>query len=169
VDAPAGFEEFVRDTSRGLLRTAWLLCGEWPAAEDLVQSALAATWTHWAGVTRRDAPEVYARRVILTTYLRGQRRRWTGELASDELPESTTRDDFADSDRREALLRALRTLPARQRAVITLRYFSDLTERDTAAAMGCSVGTVKSHSAKAIARLRETSMLSNLLGEGVRE
>jgi RNA polymerase sigma-70 factor (sigma-E family) len=169
VETPVGFEEFVREQSRALLRTAWLLTGNWAEAEDLVQSALAATWTHWPSITRYDAPQVYTRRVIVTTFLRWRRRRWVDELATLDLPERPSADDaFARSDKRESLLDALRILPPRQRAAITLRYFADLSERDTARTLGCSAGAVKSHCSKAIARLRDTPLLAGLLDEEVR-
>lgn len=168
MDTPAGFDDFVRAQSRALLRAAWLLTGDWAAAEDLVQSALAAAWAHWSSVTRRDAPEVYVRRVIVTTFLRNRRRRWTGEVSHADLPEiESIEDAYARSDQRTVLVQALGALPARQRAVIVLRFFADLSERDTAAALGCSVGAVKSHSAKAITRLRATPVLSGALSEEV--
>jgi len=168
VEAPAGFEEFVRTQSRGLLRAAWLLTGDWASAEDLVQSALAATWPRWSALTRPDAPEVYVRRVIVTTFLRGRRRRWTGEVSHAELPEIELGvDAYVRADQRAVLVQALAELPARQRAVIVLRFFGDLSERETAAALGCSVGAVKSHTAKAISRLRHTPALASELNEEV--
>lgn len=170
MDAPRGFKEFVRTQSRGLLRTSWLLTGDWASAEDLLQGALAATWLHWSSLARPDAPQAYVRRVILTSFLRSRRRRWVGEVPTAELPELPTSDDsYRRSDQRQVLLQALRTLPARQRAVIALRFFADLSERDTAAAMGCSVGAVKSHTSKAVARLRQSELLSEVLSQEVPE
>lgn len=170
MEAPAGFEEFVRTQSRVLLRACWLLTGDWASAEDLLQGALAATWLHWSGLSRPDAPQAYVRRVMLTSYLRSRRRRWTGEVATDDLPDRPNRhDDLAGSEDRLILIEALQTLPPRQRAVIALRFFVDLSERDTAAAMGCSVGAVKSHTARAIARLRRTDLLSEAMTQEVTE
>ena len=79
------FGSFVRTHTRELQRTAWLLTGDWHSAQDLVQTALVSSWRRWDTIT--DAPVAYVRRVLLTTYLRGRRRRWTGEIATGELPE----------------------------------------------------------------------------------
>lgn len=160
------FDDFVRAQSRGLLRAAWLLSGDWAAAEDLVQTALAATWRHWAAITRTDAPQVYTRRILLTTFLSGKRRRWSGEVATEHPPERADPDEFGAIDLRSTLITAMQSLPPRQRAVVTMRYFADLTEKETAEALGCSVGTVKSQSSKALARLRHSDVLSGLVADG---
>jgi RNA polymerase sigma-70 factor (sigma-E family) len=163
---PDGFRDFVQARSRALLRAGWLLTGDWPAAEDLVQTALAAAWARWAAV--RDAPEPYVRKIMVNTFLRWRQRRWTGEIATGRLPEPQASGDvFAQVDARQALLAALDRLPPRQRAVVVLRYFADQTEAQTAAAMGCSVGAVKSHAAKALARLRDAPGLAELMTGGV--
>jgi RNA polymerase sigma-70 factor (sigma-E family) len=168
VTEPDGFREFVQFHSRSLLRTAWLLTGQWASAEDLVQSALVKVWPRWSAINRQDAPEVYVRRVLVTTFLGWRRRRWSRELVVSSLPErSTGYETFDQSDLRESLRVALQTLPPRQRAVITLRYFIDLTESQTASTLGCSVGTVKSHAAKALASLRQAPGLNELLSEGI--
>jgi RNA polymerase sigma-70 factor (sigma-E family) len=168
LDEPAGFREFVQDHSRALLRTAWLLTGDWASAEDLVQSALAKTWPKWSAITRVDAPQVYVRRVLVTTFLGWRRLRSSTELVVGAVPERAVEDpDFALSDLRHSLRAAMLSLPPRQRAVITLRYFSDLTERQTAEVLGCSVGAVKSHASKAIARLREQPALAELYSEEI--
>jgi RNA polymerase sigma-70 factor (sigma-E family) len=141
VGEPVGFREFVQVHSRGLLRTAWLLTGEWASAEDLVQTALAKTWPRWSAITRQDAPEVYVRRVLVTTFLSWRRRRSSQELLVDSMPERAVgQEAFTGSDLRESLRAAMRTLPPRQRAVIVLRYFNDLTESQTATVLGCSPG-----------------------------
>jgi RNA polymerase sigma-70 factor (sigma-E family) len=165
VDEPVGFREFVDAHSRALLRAAWLLTGEWAAAEDLVQTALAAAWPKWATIT--TSPEAYVRRVMTTTYLRWQRRRWTGEIATASPPDGSALDAADAVAARRVLLDALGALPRQQRAAIVLRYFADLSEADTAAAMGCSVGAVKSHTSRAIARLRETPSVADILTGGV--
>jgi RNA polymerase sigma factor (sigma-70 family) len=127
-------------------------------------------WTKWASLATGDAPTAYVRRIIFTSYLRSRERRWVGEVAHADLPDSGGEaDPYAHSDDRHAMLGALRYLPPRQRTVIALRYLDDLSERDAAAALGCSIGAIKSHSAKAIAHLRKTSLLNDLLGEGARE
>src|SRR5450631_4243205 len=122
VDEPDGFRDFVASRSRPLLRSAWLLTGDWALAEDLVQTALASTWMRWPRIVRRDAPELYVRRVMVSTYLSWTRRRWRGELPPREIPEVlATGDVMADADLRESLRLELDRLPRRQRAVLVLR------------------------------------------------
>jgi RNA polymerase sigma-70 factor (sigma-E family) len=140
-----------------MLRTAWLLTGgDWALAEDLAQTALSEVWRHWPRVSVMDAPEAYAHRTMINTFLSWRRRRWTGEISTErfDFAPSTT-GGFAAVDTRETLRYALRQLTAKQRAVITLRYFEDRSEADTAAILGCSLGTVKSQTSKAIAKLRK--------------
>jgi RNA polymerase sigma-70 factor (sigma-E family) len=164
VEEPDGFREFVASRSRPLLRSAWLLTGDWALAEDLVQTSLATAWQRWGRIVRRDAPELYVRRVMVSTYLSWTRRRWRGELPARELPEVVAAADvMADADLRESVRIELARLPARQRAVLVLRYFDDLTEVATAEILGCSVGTVKSQAFKALARLRESPTIGVLL------
>jgi RNA polymerase sigma-70 factor (sigma-E family) len=163
---PDGFRDFVQARSGALLRSGWLLTGDWPSAEDLVQTALAAAWPRWASL--QDAPESYVRKIMVNTFLRWRQRRWTGEIATGRLPDNQMYGDvFAQVDARQSLLAALGRLPARQRAVVVLRYFADQSEAQTAAAMGCSVGAVKSHAAKALARLRDAPGLAELMTGGV--
>ncbi|HVA59089.1 MAG TPA: SigE family RNA polymerase sigma factor [Mycobacteriales bacterium] len=152
---PDGFRDFVAARSRSLLRTAWLLTGDWPTAEDLVQTALAKTWLRWGSIRRREDPAAYVRRAMVNTYSTWWRRRWTGEIPTAAPPEGRVRDDpFAAVDTRGSLLAALEQLPRRQRAVVVLRFYDDFTEAQVAAMLGCSVGTVKSQTAKALAKLR---------------
>ena len=161
---PEGFREFVQARSNALLRSGWLLTGDWPSAEDLVQTALAAAWPRWTSLRRQDAPELYVRKIMVNTFLRWRQRRWNGEIATGRLPELAAYGDvFAQIDARQALLAALDRLPAKQRAVVVLRYFADQTESQTAVTMGCSVGTVKAHAAKALARLRDAPGLAELM------
>lgn len=170
VQEPDGFREFVAARSPALVRSAWLLTGNEAEAQDLVQAALAKTWVRWPRLARQDAPEAYVRRVMVSTFLSWTRRRSRGELAVAALPErSDPRDPFAEADVRRAVRAALRTLPPRQRAVVALRYVDDLTEAQTAEALGCSVGTVKSQCAKALARLRGSPALHGMWGEGARD
>jgi RNA polymerase sigma-70 factor (sigma-E family) len=160
VREPAGFGEFVAARSPALLRAAWLLTGDGAAAQDLVQVALVRTWQRWAGLERVESAESYVRRVLVTTYITWWRRRWRAEVATPTVPERPAAGDaFAAVDLRDAVRSALDELPRRQRAVIVLRYFEDLTEAQTAAALGCSVGTVKSQASKALARLRRHDWL----------
>lgn len=155
VDAPVVFDEFVLARSSGLLRTAYLLTHDHALAEDLLQTALAKAWFAWE---RIDQHEAYVRRILVTTYATWWRRRWNGEHPTDELPEAGGSPDPTDpSDavgQRHDLWSAMERLPRRQRAVVVLRYFEDLTEAQTARVLGCSVGTVKSQASKAFAKLR---------------
>jgi RNA polymerase sigma-70 factor (sigma-E family) len=169
VREPAGFAEFVAARSPALLRAAWLLTGDGAAAQDLVQAALIRTWSRWAALERVENAESYVRRVMATTYVTWWRRRWRAEVSTGVLPDRPTAGDaFAVADLRDAVRSALDELPRRQRAVIVLRYFEDLTEAQTAAALGCSVGTVKSQTAKALARLRRHDWLDTGSSEGAK-
>jgi len=168
VDAPEGFGAFVTERSPALVRSAWLLTGNEATAQDLVQTALASTWVRWDRVVRQEAPEGYVRRVMVTTYLSWRRRRWHGELPTGAVPErAAARDPYGEAELRATVRAALDELPRRQRAVVVLRYFDDLTEVQTAQMLGCSVGTVKSQSAKALAKLRASAHLSAIWGEEV--
>lgn len=165
---PEGFREFVAARSAALVRSAWLLTGDEADAQDLVQTALAKTWSRWSRVVRKDAPEAYVRRVMLSTFLTWRRRRWRSEVSVAAVPERANPVDvFADADLRRLVQVALCGLPPRQRAVVVLRFFDDLTEAQTAQMLGCSVGTVKSQAAKALAKLREGDLLRGTLDEEV--
>jgi RNA polymerase sigma-70 factor (sigma-E family) len=143
------FERFVETSGRRLLTTAGLLTRERQLAEDLLQTTLLKTWSAWPRIT--TSPEAYARRTMVNTYVSWWRRRWNAEESTDELPEppAVQPDREGELDLRSALAR----LPRRQRAVLVLRYFEDLTERQVAELMGVSVGTVKSQTSKALAKL----------------
>ena len=154
-EEPPGFRDYVAARQRALLRTARMLTGDEQLAEDLVQTTLERVWPHWQRVTRDRDPDAYVRRVMVNTYSSWWRRKWRGEQPTSDLPEITTPDDdFARADLTDALRRLLPTLTPRQRAVLVLRYYEDLTETATAEVLGCSVGTVKSQTSKALARLR---------------
>jgi RNA polymerase sigma-70 factor (sigma-E family) len=148
------FDEFVVTRSSRLLRTAFLLTRDWALAEDLLQTALAKSWFAWGRLD--DDPEPYVRKVLINTYASWWRRRWRGETPSESLPEAPAHgpDPTAQIDDRDQLWQALGRLPRRQQAVVVLRYFEDLTEAQTADALGVSTGTVKSQTSKALARLR---------------
>ncbi len=159
--AGIGFEEFVAARSPALLRTAWLLTGDDGLAEDLVQTALAKAWPRWTTVAHDD-PEAYVRAIVANTYATWWRRKWRGEVPTEALPDRSGGDPFAAVDVRESVRRALAGLTRGQRAVVVLRHFDDLTEAQTAAALGISVGTVKSQNARAMAALRTSPHLVGL-------
>lgn len=155
------FAEFVVVRSPRLLRTAYLLTRDWALAEDLLQTSLVKAWGAWK---RIDAdPEPYVRRILVNTYASWWRRRWRAEQPTGELPESAMADHHAAVDSRDEVWQALGRLPRKQRAVLVLRYFEDLTEAETADLLGVAVGTVKSQTAKALAKLR---LDESLLPEG---
>ncbi|NRQ30505.1 SigE family RNA polymerase sigma factor [Nonomuraea sp. NN258] len=149
----ADFERYVEQRSARLLRTAYLLCRDWATAEDLTQTALARAWLAWRRVGANPDPYVY--RILTNTHASWWRRRWRNEVATGELPETACDGDTAaEIGTREALRAALAALPAKQRAVIVLRYFADLPDEEISAIVGCSVATVRSQASRALAKLR---------------
>jgi RNA polymerase sigma-70 factor (sigma-E family) len=160
----AAFVEFVAARYTHLCRTAFLLCGDWGYAEDIVQVTLARVFrtTRRGGVEHLDA---YTRAALLNTATSWWRRRWRGETPSDAPPEQAAPAAYEQVELRAALLDALGRLPAPQRAVLVLRYFEDMTEAETAAVLGCSVGTVKSRTARALHRMREHGFVAD--GEAI--
>ena len=153
------FTEFVHATWPGLYRTAYLMLGDHQLAEDLVQTALAKTYASWRKVQEPAAAPAYARVVLANTAASWFRRRsWRNEHPTEQLPEGSS---YADPSTRPAVVDALRTLAPRQRAVVVLRYYDDLSVREVAIALGISEGTVKSQTSDALARLR------TLLGDAV--
>lgn len=164
-DADAeGFAEFVVARERALQRTAWLLTGDWALAEDLVQTALVRSWPRWERIRRRDNPEIYVRKVMVNTWLTWSRRKWRREKAFASLPDRPAPGDHAaETSVRIAVRQALAGLTQRQRAVLVLRIFDDMSEADVARALNLAVGTVKSTTAQALAKLRRDPWLSDVM------
>ncbi len=160
-DDEAEFESFVEASGHRLLRTAYLLVGDRQAAEDLLQTALERTARRWTRIS--GVPEAYARTTIanLATDRWRRRRARPAEVFIDP-PDGVGLDFATDIVVRDALIHALNELTRRQRAVLVLRYFDDLTEPETAATLGISVGTVKSCASRALDRLREIVTLQDL-------
>jgi RNA polymerase sigma-70 factor (sigma-E family) len=131
---------------------AYLLTRDWAEAEDLLQTALMKAWFAWSKID--GEPDAYVRRIIATTFVSWRRRRWTGEISRGDMPESAAPDAMGVVEDRHGLWPALGRLPKRQRAVIVLRYFEDLTEAQVATTLGITIGTVKSQTSKALAALR---------------
>ncbi|EDY64376.2 RNA polymerase sigma-70 factor (sigma-E family) [Streptomyces pristinaespiralis] len=149
------FEEFVAARGPRLLRVAWLLTGDAHLAEDLLQTVLARVWPKWHRIAG-DRPEAYVRKALVHTHASWWRRRWRGEVPHGVLPDRAGETDaYEGVDLEQSLAAAVRRLPVRQRAVVVLRYFEDLSVEDTAAALGCAPGTVKSQAAKALRTLRD--------------
>jgi RNA polymerase sigma-70 factor (sigma-E family) len=149
------FHDFVVGQWHALLRTAYLLTGDRGDAEDLVQSALVRVHRNWHRIERRDAPAVYVRRVLVNLNASIWRRRSRlREQPTDVLPERAGGDTADVHAQRDELRRACLRLPPRQRAVLVLRYFEDLSEADSAATLGISVGAVKSQTSRGLDKLR---------------
>jgi RNA polymerase sigma-70 factor (sigma-E family) len=145
------FDDFVIGRSSALLRTAILLTGDRHDAEDLVQTALLRVARYWSRAL--DNPEAYTRRVLVNlAYDRSRHRKRRPERLGPP-PDSTATDDYAEE--RDDLLQLLRQLPERQRATVVLRFWEDLSVAETAQLLGCTEGTVKSTTSKALAHLRE--------------
>lgn len=148
------FRDFVRARASALSRAAYLLTGDHHLAQDLVQSALAATYQHWSRI-HAGSPEAYVRRAMYHAHLSWSRKRRPAEVAqADEAVAWAGGDEAEAAATRLTVVAALRVLAPRQRAVIVLRYYEDLTEVQTAAVLGCSVGTVKRLHFDALAGLR---------------
>jgi RNA polymerase sigma-70 factor (sigma-E family) len=154
------YDAFVVARWARLLRVAFLLTADWAAAEDLLQNALVKAWFAWRRI--EGDPEPYVRRIVVRSFLSARRRRWRAEVPFDTVPDRPTAGDPAgDVVDRDALWRALARLPARQRAIVVLRYFEDLSERQIAEVLGVRAGTVKSQASKALAHLRLDESLRN--------
>jgi RNA polymerase sigma-70 factor (sigma-E family) len=158
------FAQFIAARQRSLQRTAWWLTGDWGLAEDLVQTALARSWPKWERVQRLDDPEIYVRRVMVNVWASWSHRRWRGEKATESMPEDQIQGDMAAEVAVRLTVRAaLESLTARQRAMVVLRIFDDLSEAQVANVMGCAVGTVKSTMSQALARLRDNAQMTEFM------
>jgi RNA polymerase sigma-70 factor (sigma-E family) len=167
------FREFMRGRWPAMVRLAYGLTGDQGHAEDVAQAAFARAYASWARVARTGDPDAYVRRIVINENLSRFRKRRVAESLVDEVPDRPGRpgqraadaadpaDALSDSS---ALLNALRRLGPRQRAVIVLRFWMDMSEAETAAALNCSVGTVKSQASRALAALRGSAALAALRG-----
>src|SRR5262245_36214783 len=164
MDVDESFVEFVSARWRRLYRFAYLLTADANSAEDLLQTAMEKTYARWAKVRRMEQPEAYVRRSMVNALTSARRRPgWHLEWSRDVLPEP--RDPASDDDfvvDRAMLWPLVCALPARQRAVVVLRYYEDLTTAETAEMLGCAVGTVKSHSHDAMQTTGEDTNLGLL-------
>ena len=163
-EARERFREYAVAAQPHLRRSAYLLCGDWHTAEDLVQTTFGKLYRSWPKVQRADSVDAYARTVLFRAFLDlKQKDRRTVSL--DDAPEPVARAD--DPALRLAVRSALDTLPPRARAVVVLRFWEDLTVEQTADALGVSTGTVKSQTSRAIALLRQ--LLGSAVGELVHD
>lgn len=156
MSASGSFDEFARAEHARLVQYAFLLTGDSDVAQDLAQETLVRALVKWRHVHASNSPGAYARRIMLSLFLQGRRRRWRGEIATGVAADGVTAAAAAADqvDDRDLIVRLLRRLPPRQRAAVLLRHYEERSEAETAAAMGCSVGTVKSLTSRGIAALR---------------
>ena len=168
----AAFIEFAEAARPRLRSTAYLMCGDWHLASDHVQEGLIRVYVAWPRLTRQGGELGYARKAVVSAFLDSRRKRSSREVPSQADVSTPSREDVASSvTARAALLAALRRLPERQRACVVLRYFEDLDVAETAATLGCSQGTVKSQTSKALGSLRsmfDDSPFGELVTEGAR-
>jgi RNA polymerase sigma-70 factor (sigma-E family) len=153
----ATFEEFVLARGEALLRFAVMLCADRGRAEDLVQSVLARAYPRWTRILTMERPESYVKTMLVHEHLRWWRRRSSTEVpvAEPDDPNSPViADAAAEYARRDAAWALLGRLPRRQRAVLVLRYYEDLSDAEIATILGCTQPTVRSQAARALAALR---------------
>ena len=156
------FREFMHARWPSMVRLAYGLTGDLGHAEDVAQAAFARAYASWARVRRTDDPDAYVRKIVVNENRnRFRKRRVAEKLTGSVLIDVAWTDATGEYDERSALIAALQRLGPRQRAVIVLRYWMDLTEHETAAALNCSVGTVKSQASRALATLRESIELGD--------
>jgi RNA polymerase sigma-70 factor (sigma-E family) len=162
-DRDAAFTEYFAARSGTMRSTAFLLCGDWHRVEDLVQTAFTKLYLHWNRVTRHESLDPYVRQVLIRTYIDDGRKAWwrreQPQAATEDVPSAPV-----PSEDRVMLVRALAEVPARQRAVLVLRYWEDLSVEETAAALRCSTGTVKSQAARGLTTLR--NLISHPVAKG---
>jgi RNA polymerase sigma-70 factor (sigma-E family) len=153
------FDRFMRGRWAAMVRLAYALSGDAGHAEDLAQAAFARAYASWGRVRRAGDPDAYVRRIVINEHRGRFRKHRVAEELRGDLAETIGGEHLGGQQQgpaeRQALLDALRALGPRQRAVIVLRYWLDLSEAETAAALGCSVGTVKSQASRALATLRK--------------
>ena len=148
------FTDYVGARSGWLRRIAFLLCQDWDHSDDLVQAAFTSLYVHWARIRGADHLDAYTRTILVRVYLGEQRSGWARKVTlAAWLPEEMS--EVTDQDAAMDVRAALTVLPPRQRATIVLRYYCDLNIDQTATALGCSVGTVKSQTSKGLVALRQ--------------
>ncbi|WP_182524482.1 SigE family RNA polymerase sigma factor [Nocardioides dongkuii] len=151
----AAFTEFAAGARRRLRSTAYLLCGDWDRASDHVQEGLVRVYVAWPRLVKQGGELGYARKAVVSAFLDASRRRSSREVPVEPDPSRASTEDVASAVAdRAALMAALARLPERQRACVVLRYFEELDVRETALALGCSEGTVKSQTSRGLGSLR---------------
>ena len=163
-------EQFVAFASAALIdlrRTAYLICGDWHRADDVAQEALIRIYSAWSRIERTTGLMPYARRTVIRLLIDHARRPWRREFAGAAAEPPPVADETDAVDSRIVLLRALAQLPPRRRACVVLRYLDDLSVAETAAALGCGEGTVKSQTSRGIDELRSVLQASGFTGLGL--
>jgi RNA polymerase sigma-70 factor (sigma-E family) len=156
VQREVGFAGFVRENTPALLRTAYLLTGNAQQAEELVQDTLVRLYPKWDRVERADVPMAYVRRSLTNGYINQARRAARREVSYADVPERPNPfDPFDRLADRDQIWAGLHHLSERQRAALVLRFFEDMSDEESAAALGCRVGTVRSLISRGLAALRE--------------
>jgi RNA polymerase sigma-70 factor (sigma-E family) len=154
----AQFRELARTKALQMRRVAYLLCGDWHLAEDLVQTAMAKMYRAWPRIRRRETVDQLFRTVLLRCWIDESRRPWRRTEQRDgvvpDVVDHTTDPAFGVESRNDVLVRALRDLPPRQRAVVVLRYVEGLSVAEVAVALKCSEGNVKSQASRGLETLR---------------
>ncbi|WP_432190689.1 SigE family RNA polymerase sigma factor [Streptomyces sp. Tue6028] len=163
------FEHYAAARWSSLCRTAFMLTGDRHEAEDLVQTTLAKVYTGWSRVRHLDEPDAYVRRALINNNLSRHRKRRVVQLLTSSLPERVNGAGLSHLEQRSDLLDALATLPLRQRAVVVLRYWEDLSEHQVAEVLGCSVGNVKSQASRGLSKLRRHPALTGYATDSTRE
>ncbi len=154
-EVDAEYADFVEARLGRLHKTAYLMCGDPHHAADLVQNTLLSLYVHWRRASAADNLDGYVHRIMARRFIDEQRRPWRRVLLRASLPEQPPAAEYDRLGDRDRLLTALRAVPPRQRAVLVLRFFADLSVEDTATALGCAAGTVKSQCARGLATMRE--------------
>lgn len=151
----ADFVAFVRRRGDHHLRTAVLLTGDWHAAEDLTQSCLGKLYRVWHRLDTTTDPDAYLRRIMVNTHRSWWRARWRREVPRADLPDLPSPHDMSEANAvAEDVRAALASLPVRQRTALVLRFFADLPEAEVADLMGCTPGTVKTHTHRGLQAMR---------------
>lgn len=159
--ARSEFTEFAHSRWPSLVRLAYGLTGDRGLAEDLAQTTLVNAYASWPRVSKADDPDAYVRRIMLNSFRGGFRKRRVAEDLSESPPDKLVTDPARVHDDRASVLAAVAALPPKQREVVLLRFWLDLTEAQAAATLGCSVGNVKSQTARALAKLRVSAELAD--------
>ena len=161
--AAAEFSEFAHSRWPALVRLGYAVAGDRNLAEDLAQTALANAYASWSRVRKADDPDAYVRRIVLNAHRGSFRKRRVSERLTESPPDilAPVPDPAGQHGDRATVIAALGTLPRRQREVLVLRYWLDLTEAQVAATLGCSVGNVKSQTSRALSRLRGSTELAD--------